>query len=54
VQDFVTDFIAKAGDPAFNTAKQVAALPIAYTAGDANVSKATRFGNMCAPLQLQN
>lgn len=51
VQDFVTDFIARAGDPTFNTARQVAALPVNYAYPTANVAKATRFGNMCAPLQ---
>lgn len=51
VQDFVSDFIARAGDPTFNTALQVAALPVSYAYPTANVAKATRFGNMCAPLQ---
>jgi hypothetical protein len=51
-KSFADFFIARAGDPAFNTASWVAALPPAYDpTTTANVAKATRFGNMCAPLQ---
>ena len=49
---FVDMFIQKAGQPAFNTVAWTAALPNAVNApGAPNVAKATRFGNMCAPLQ---
>lgn len=47
---FVDMFIQKGGQPAFNTVAWTAALPGSNPAG-ANVAKATRFGNMCAPLQ---
>lgn len=51
-KDFADFFIARAGDPAFNTNPWVAALPPAYDpTTTANVAKGTRFGNMCAPLQ---
>jgi hypothetical protein len=51
-KDFADFFIARAGDPAFNTSAWVAALPPAYDpTTTANVAKATRFGNMCSPLQ---
>ena len=49
---FADFFIARAGDPDFNTAPWVAALPPTYDPRTtANVAKATRFGNQCAPLQ---
>lgn len=49
---FADFFIARAGAPAFNTKAWVAALPPAYDpTTTANVAKATRNGNMCAPLQ---
>jgi len=51
-KDFADFFIARAGDPAFNTSAWVAALPPTYDpTTTANVAKATRNGNMCAPLQ---
>lgn len=51
-KDFADFFIARAGDPAFNTAAWVAALPPTYDPTTTpNVAKATRFGNMCSPLQ---
>ncbi|MEW6514321.1 MAG: hypothetical protein AB1443_09990 [Pseudomonadota bacterium] len=51
-KDFADFFIARAGDPAFNTNPWVAALPPAYDpTTTANVAKGTRFGNMCSPLQ---
>lgn len=56
--DFVTEFIDRAGDPAFNTVNWTAALPPTYIPTlDANgvptnnVSRATRGGNTCRPLQ---
>ncbi|KAF0162534.1 MAG: hypothetical protein FD157_3894 [Rhodocyclaceae bacterium] len=49
---FADFFIARAGDPAFNSSAWVAALPPTYDpTTTANVAKGTRFGNMCAPLQ---
>ncbi len=49
---FVDFFIARAGSPTFNTSAWVAALPPTYDpTTSANVAKATRFGNQCAPLQ---
>lgn len=51
-KDFADFFIARAGDPTFNTSAWVAALPPTYDpTTTANVAKATRFGNMCSPLQ---
>ena len=51
-KDFADFFIARAGDPAFNTNGWVAALPPAYDPSTTpNVAKSTRFGNMCSPLQ---
>lgn len=51
-KDFADFFIARAGDPAFNTSAWVAALPPTYDpTTTANVAKGTRFGNMCSPLQ---
>lgn len=51
-KDFADLFIARAGAPAYNTTAWVAALPISYDpTTTANVAKATRNGNMCAPLQ---
>jgi hypothetical protein len=56
--DFVTEFIDRAGDPAFNTVNWTAAIPPTYIPTlDANgvptnnVSRATRGGNTCGPLQ---
>jgi hypothetical protein len=56
--DFVNEFIDRAGDPAFNTVNWTAALPPTYIPVlDANgvptnnVSRATRGGNTCRPLQ---
>jgi hypothetical protein len=56
--DFVNEFIDRAGDPAFNTVNWTAALPPTYIPTlDANgvptnnVSRATRGGNTCRPLQ---
>ena len=51
-KDFADFFIDRAGSPAFNTNAWVAALPPTYDpTTTANVAKATRFGNMCSPLQ---
>ncbi len=48
---FADEFIDRAGDPAFQKAWTLA-VPPAYTPDGVNaVAKATRFGNMCAPLQ---
>ncbi|MFZ5593571.1 MAG: hypothetical protein ACOY4D_04810 [Pseudomonadota bacterium] len=48
---FADLFIKRAGDPAFQSIA-TAALPPAYTpAPGLAVAKATRFGNMCSPLQ---
>jgi hypothetical protein len=49
---FADFFIARAGDPSFNTSAWVAALPPTFDpTTTANVAKATRFGNQCSPLQ---
>lgn len=49
---FADFFIARAGNPTFNTNPWVAALPPTYDpTTTANVAKGTRFGNMCSPLQ---
>jgi hypothetical protein len=49
---FADFFIARAGNPTFNTNAWVAALPPTYDpTTTANVAKGTRYGNMCAPLQ---
>lgn len=55
---FADEFIRRAGDPVNNTSEWVAAVPSLYTptldtSGNVtnNVSKATRYGNMCMPLQ---
>lgn len=51
-KDFADFFIDRAGSPNFNTSAWVAALPPTYDpTTTANVAKATRFGNMCSPLQ---
>lgn len=52
VYDFVDYFVKEAGKPDNNTKLWVAAVPPNYTPPTANVAKATRYGNMCAPLQL--
>ena len=51
-KEFVDFFIARAGQPTFNTNPWVAALPPTYTPPTADVAKGTHNGNMCAPLQL--
>lgn len=51
-KSFADFFIARAGNPTFNTNPWVAALPPTYDpTTTANVAKGTRGGNMCAPLQ---
>lgn len=50
-KDFADFFIAEAGKPGNNTVAWTAALPPTYAPPTANVAKATRFGNQCAPLQ---
>jgi hypothetical protein len=47
---FINEFIERAGDPTFQKV-WTAALPPAYFPPTANVAKATRQGNQCAPLQ---
>lgn len=49
---FMDLFIQRGGHPDFNTSAWTAALPVSYDpATSPNVSKATRGGNMCKPLQ---
>ena len=51
-KDFIDFFIARAGQPAFNTSPATAALPPAYDpTTTSNVAFGTRNGNTCSPLQ---